>query len=184
MEFEMDILLLIGVLYFTAQTLHCRFHCFDELCTSPLAARSTPHWVAFERLTVPLASDTTIGVQMRRLRMPVDRNRSLTHPGAYHRPVHTGWHLGTYADPFAVVAVPVHKEVLLEDCQCTGLSVIILKVEPEVQLQLLRRRCFDAAVLVLRVKEEVGGVVLGEFAVCTRLATCQILYGGEDLARP
>ena len=41
---------------------------------------STPNGVAFKRVAVPLAADATSGVQMCRLRLPVDRNRSLTHP--------------------------------------------------------------------------------------------------------
>ena len=61
-----------------------------------------------------------------------------------------------------------------------------LKVKPEVQLQRLRRGGgrLDAAVLVLDMEEEIGRVLLGEVGMCARLATCQLLYGGEDVARP
>ena len=82
-----------------------------------------------------------------------------------------------------MVAVPVHTAVLHQDGQCALLDVNTLKVEPEVQLQRLRRRRLDAAVLVLDMEEEIGCVLLGEVAMCARLATFQLLYGGEDVAQ-
>ena len=52
------------------------------------------------------------------------------------------------------------------------------------QLQRLRRRRLDAAVLVLCVEEEVGRVVLGEVAVRARLAAGQLQHRGVDVVRP
>ena len=74
-------------------------------------------------------------------------------------------HLGAHTDAFAVVAVPFHTAVLLEDDQCARLDVNTLKVEPEVQLQRLGSRRLDAAVLVLDMEEDIGRVLLGEVAM-------------------
>lgn len=99
---------------------------------------SAPNEFAFECLTVPLAADTVGGVQMCRLLLPVDSDRTLAHPGAHRRPVDRWGYLYAHADEFVVVAVPVHTAALLEDGQCAGLDVGTLKVEPEIHLQVQR----------------------------------------------
>ena len=58
-------------------------------------------------------------------------------------------------------AAPVETAVLLQYGQRTRLDGGVRKTEPEVQLQRPRRGRLDAAVLVLRVEEEVRRMVLG-----------------------
>ena len=120
-----------------------------------------------------LATDAAGGVQVRRLRLPVDGDGSRTNAGANGRPVEGRGHLGAHVDALVVVAVPVDTAVLLQDGKRARLDGGALKVEPEIQLQRLRRGRLDADVLVLRVEEQIGRVGLGEITVRARLAASQ-----------
>ena len=98
-------------------------------------SRSQPT-IAFERLTVPLATDSTSGIQMSRQCLP-DRDRSLEHPGAHRRPLTDGGTLGLTQMRLPWSPFQSTRRCFLRMASAR-LDVDTLKVKPEVQLQRLQ----------------------------------------------